>query len=74
LFRELSKNFSFAEMNHIFFNQNLLHHGPHLMAVVASTTFPMTGTGRRTAAAAAVASRIAGVRSAGDELRARRGL
>ncbi len=44
------------------------------MAVVASTTFPMTGTGRRTAAAAAVASRIAGVRSAGDELRARRGL
>jgi hypothetical protein len=43
------------------------------MAVVATSTFPMTGTSRRTAAAA-VASRIAGVRSAGDKLRARRGL
>jgi hypothetical protein len=42
------------------------------MAVVASSTFPMTGTSRRTATAAAVASRIARVRSAGDKLRARR--
>ena len=47
------------------------------MAVVASTTFPMSGTSRRNAAAAAaaaVASRIARVRSSGDELRAWRGL
>ncbi len=44
------------------------------MAVVASSTFPMTGTSCRTSAAATVASRIAGVRSAGDKLRAWRGL
>ncbi len=44
------------------------------MAVVATSTFPVSGTSSRTAAAAAVDSRIAGVRSAGDKLRARRGL
>ncbi len=44
------------------------------MAVVASSTFPVSGTGRRAAAAAAVASRLARVRSAGNKLRARRGL
>jgi hypothetical protein len=43
------------------------------MAVVATATFPVSGTSCRTAAAA-VASRIARVRSAGDKLRARGGL
>jgi hypothetical protein len=67
--------FIFSEMKHIFLNQNLLLYGHHLMAVVATSTFPMSGTSRRTAAAAAtVASCIARVRSAGDKLRARRGL
>jgi hypothetical protein len=41
------------------------------MAVVATSTFPVSGTSSRTAAA--VASRIARVRSAGNKLRARRG-